>query len=287
MGRQPMPEFVHKVAAGRLLELLRADRRLTQGRVAAACGWSQTKVVNVEQGAIRVRADDLEKLFAVLEPGEEDRRRITEHVEAGRASLPKSDFRWKFTGDPLRKVVDMERSAAVMRCHSGMFVPGLLQTEQYMRHHYRAFRPPLDTDEIERLVELRSRRQDVLDNPDQRFAFNIDEAALRRMTSMPGAQEQMSHLRAVSRRPNVELHVVPFTHGYYRGQEAEYSIFRYDADPTIHLVYVERYDDCAVLDEPRRVKEFLRLWEEQLDAALGSHETDVFLGILSGAYRSS
>jgi transcriptional regulator with XRE-family HTH domain len=282
-----MPPFVHKIVAGRRLELLRVAHGMTQEQVAGECGWSQTKVVNIEQGAIRVQPADLAKLFDALQPDEDDRRRITDHVEAGRASIPKDDFRWKFKGDGLRKVVDMERSAAVRWSHSSMFVPGLVQTEEYMRHHFQAFRPALDQAEIARLTSLRLQRQQVLDNPDQRFVFSIDEAALSRMGNMSGATDQLLHLLEVNERPNVELLFVPFTHGYYHGQEVQYSIFRYDADPTIHLVYVESSDGREVLSDPKRVDGFVALWDEQCGAGLKADEAKPFLRFLSGASRSS
>ncbi|QFZ18061.1 helix-turn-helix domain-containing protein [Saccharothrix syringae] len=285
-AREPMPPFVHKIVAGRQLEMLRTAAGLTQEQVADACGWSQTKVVNVEQGAIRVRPDDLERLLGVLRPDDEQRRRIHEHVEAGRAPIPKSDLRWRFKGDALRKVVEMERSAAVMSSHSSMFVPGLLQTEAYMRHHFLAFRPALEEAEIERLTSLRLQRQRVLDNTDQEFVFSIDQAALARMGNMPGANEQLLHLLQADERPNVSLLFVPFAHGYYRGQEAQYSIFQYDADPTIHFVYVERYDGREVVSDPKHVAGVLDLWEEQRAAGLKAHEATPFLRFLSGASRS-
>ncbi|GAA1276369.1 helix-turn-helix transcriptional regulator [Saccharothrix xinjiangensis] len=285
-GREPMPPFVHKIVAGRQLELLRTTAGLTQEQVAERCGWSQTKVANVEQGAIRVRPDDLEKLFDVLRPDDDQRRRVHDHVEAGRAAIPKTDFRWRFKGDALRKVVDMERSAAVICSRYSMFVPGLLQTEAYIRHHFRAFRPALSEEEVTRHTALRLQRQRVLDHPDQRFAFSIDQAALARMGTAPWANEQLLHLLAADRRPNVDLLLVPFTHGYYRGQEAQYSIYQYDADPTIHLLYVESYDDREVVSDPRQVARVLDLWEEQRAAGLRAHEAQPFLRFLSGASRS-
>lgn len=286
-GREPMPPFVHKVVAGRQLEMLRTARALTQEQVAERCGWSQTKVANVEQGAIRVRPDDLEKLLDVLRPDDEQRRRVRDHVEAGRAAIPKTDFRWRFKTDALRKVVEMERSAAVVCSHSSMLVPGLLQTAEYIGYHFRAFRPPLSDEEIAHYTALRLQRQRVLDNTDQRFVFGIDEAALARMSNMPGAREQLLHLLDVNERPNVELIFFPFTHGYYPGQEAQYSLFRYDADPTIHLVYVEDHNGLEILTDPKTVDGFLDLWDKQRGAGLAPHEAEPFLRFLSGASRSS
>ncbi|MFB9502284.1 helix-turn-helix domain-containing protein [Saccharothrix mutabilis subsp. capreolus] len=286
-GRGPMPPFVHELVAGRRLERLRADRALTQEEVAKRCGWSQSKVVNAEQGTIRVQPSDLEKLFDVLEPGPDDRRTITAHLELGRVSAPKRDFRWKFKDDSLRKVVDMEGTAAARREHAGMIIPGLLQTEHYMRHLYGSVRPAYSDDEIEEFISLRLQRQQVLDHVDQQFQFSIDQAALSRMSNMPGARDQLLHLLAVSERPNVDLIFVPFSHGYYHGQEAEYAVFEYPADPTIHIVRVESHDGLEVLTDARTVDKFLKLWDEQRDAGLTPDEARPFLRFLSGASRSS
>ena len=72
----------------------------------------------------------------------------------------------------------MDGSAATRGEHTSMLIPGLLQTEGYMRSLFRAYRPSLTQTQIDQYTENRLARRGVLDNADQQFWFVIHEAAL-------------------------------------------------------------------------------------------------------------
>jgi transcriptional regulator with XRE-family HTH domain len=281
-----LPAFVHKILCGRRLDALRDRAELTQEQVARACGWSQPQVVNLETGTTGQRPEQLAKLRPLLKPTDQEWAEIVEHARIGRTPLPKRGFRFKFKGDRMRKVVDMEGSATIMRSHNSMTIPGLLQTEPYMRGIFEAYRPANGPEEIERLTALRLRRQEVLDNLDQRFEFVIDQAALSRMNNMAGGSNvmrgQLFHLLDTIGRPNVDLRFVPFTHGYYLGQAENYSLFEYDVEPRVRVVYVEQYDDQDILHDGKNVAKYLTLWQEQARAALDPSQAHNFLSFLAG-----
>ena len=81
--------------------------------------------------------------------------------------------------------MDLESAATLIRTYEGQLVPGLLQTEDYVRaviagaHHELA-------EEGKRRVALRMARQTLLTRPDApRLWAVIDEAALRRAWAVP------------------------------------------------------------------------------------------------------
>jgi transcriptional regulator with XRE-family HTH domain len=286
MPRGPLPPLVHKIRCGRKLQALREGALLSQQEVADKLGWSQSKVDNVESATSAVRPDDLTRLLDVYEADASTREDCRELATLGRQQLPrrKGMLRNEFEGN-MRQVVDMEGSATTVWRHNSMMIPGLLQTEAYMRYVFRAYRPSLTRERVERSVEKRLARQFVLNNTDQQFWFVIHEAALRSLENIDGdssvLEGQAGHLMEAIDRPNVEVQVAPFRHGYYPGQEETYAIFGFDTEPAVRVTYVEKYDGGDILHDGKNLSRFETFWDHQRVHALGPEQTRPFLRELS------
>ena len=77
--------------------------------------------------------------------------------------------------------VDAEGRAAILRGWEPLLVPGLLQTPEYARALFRAWRTDDDEDKIEQLVTARMDRQRIFDRPGPpSFWAVLDEGVLRR-----------------------------------------------------------------------------------------------------------
>jgi hypothetical protein len=63
---------------------------------------------------------------------------------------------------------------------------------------------------------------------------------------------------------------------------SDYRLAIYEADPALHLVYVERYDEQAVLHDPKIVKRHLDPWHAQEKVALESDQAADFLAFVGG-----
>jgi transcriptional regulator with XRE-family HTH domain len=284
MGRGPLPPLVHKIMCGQKLEALRERALLSQLEVATRFEWSQSKVANIETAVSAVNRRDLELMLELYEVAE--REEFIELAAAARKQMPrwKGVLRNRFEG-PMRQVVDMESSAATVWRHTSMTVPGVLQTEAYMRYLFRAARPSPTPDQIDEYTENRLARQAVLDNADQQFWFVINEAALRSLENIDGdpsvLEGQARLLMEAIDRPNVEVQVAPFRHGYYSGQTESFAIFGFDTEPAVRVTYVEQYDGGDILHDAKLLKRFTTLWEHQRVHALGPEQTRPFLRELS------
>lgn len=285
--RAPLPALVHNMICGRKLEALRLRAGLTQEQARVRFASSQSRIANIESGINSLKLDELRKLLDIYDADPASREFCEYHAAPGRKWSRRNLLRSRFEGD-MRDHVDLESSADVRSEHGSMLIPGLLQTEAYARYLFRAGRPSPTLDQIDEFTEMRRMRQRVLDNPDQRFWFVIDEAALRRMANMDGdstiMRDQIEHLVKTIDRPNIEVQAVPFNHGYYLGQAEDYVIFGYETDPAVQVIYVEQYDGGAIVRKPDKVRRYLILWEHQRAAALGPEQTRAFL---SGVVRSS
>jgi transcriptional regulator with XRE-family HTH domain len=271
---------VHNVICGRKLEALRIRAGFTQQQVVDSLGGSQSRMAAIESGINSPNPADLKKLLDHYEADAASRDYCTHHNALGRKRLNRKGLRSRFDGE-MRNVIDLESSADTLWQHRSMIIPGLLQTEAYMRYLFRASRPSPTPDQIEQLTDKRLIRQQILDNAEERFWFIVDEAALRRMANMDGdatiMREQIEHLIKAIDRPNIEVQAVPFDHGYYLGQEEDYVIFGYDTDPAVEVIYVEQYDGGTTVRNVDKVRRFLCLWEHQCAAALGPEQTRAFL----------
>ncbi|MFC9436898.1 helix-turn-helix domain-containing protein [Nocardia sp. NPDC057030] len=121
--------------------------------------------------------------------------------------------------DDFQVYVGLEQSARCLYSYQDRLLPGMVQTSAYRRAIIPANYPDLPADEVERRLELAAKRQARLDEPET-FTMHalLDESALRRRVGEPGVMvEQLKHLVAVSKRPNVTIRVVPLTAGSHEG----------------------------------------------------------------------
>jgi transcriptional regulator with XRE-family HTH domain len=282
MPRGPLPPLVHKIRCGRKLEIAREGALLSQKEVADEFGWSQGKVANIEIAVSAVQEHDLDRLLDLYGVEKAGREEYYELAKLSRTQLPRRRgvLRNKF-GGTMRQVVDMECSAATVWRHNSMVIPGMLQTEGYMRYLFRAYRPSPTRDQIEEFTDMRLGRQKVLDNLDQQFWFVIHEAALRSLENIDGDHavlvDQARHLMEAIDRPNVEVQVAPFRHGYYPGQEETYAVFGFDTEPGVRVTYVEKYDGGDILHDEKNLKRFSTFWDHQRVHALGPEQSRPFL----------
>ncbi|MDH6133137.1 transcriptional regulator with XRE-family HTH domain [Kitasatospora sp. MAA4] len=93
------------------------------------------------------------------------------------------------------------------------FMPGLLQTEEYIRRLFENGETSLPSEQIENSVRFRLDRQAILTDSNQtKFSFVIHEAALLMSFAGPGAMHrQLAHLLHLWELPNIEIQIYPFS----------------------------------------------------------------------------
>lgn len=270
-----------KIVLGNELARQRVEAGLKQDDAAGVLRCTQQKIAHIESGS-GIRPMELDALLERYGASETDQAYARDLQAEGNRRTKRGAFSTRFR-QHMRLLVDMEPSCQRFFSYQSMVVPGLLQTEQYMRTLFRAWRPSPSQEQIDRDTSDRLARQRVLDNTDQQFWFIIDEAALRRTTGSAGiVKEQVMWLVEALDRPNVELQIVPFATGYYMGQGHDYSIFGYDTRPPVSIVYLEQHDGGTYVDDSKRTTRYLTLWEQQKAAASGPEQTRRFLLDLAG-----
>ncbi|HWE89705.1 MAG TPA: helix-turn-helix transcriptional regulator [Pseudonocardiaceae bacterium] len=275
--QQQLPPAVMKIVLGRELARQRKLAGLTQDDSAEVLKCTQQKIAFIETGTSGVKPVELERLLDTYGATDTDRAYANDLAEEANRRAKKGSFSTRFR-QHLRLLVDMEPTCRRLWLYQSLVVPGLLQTEDYMRTVFRAWRPSPSQHQMDRDTTDRLARQRVLDNTEQKFWFILDEAALRRTTgSSEIMKAQVERLIETIDRPNVELQVVPFSVGYYMGESHEYTIFGYDTDTPVNVVYREHYDGGEYVGVPDRTSAYLTLWEQHQAAAIGPEQTRRFL----------
>ena len=253
---------VRRMLVGAKLRRLRTDMGLSREEAAEAIRASAWKIHRLENGQVGFKQRDLVDLlerYGVTDPDE-----IDELLTLAReANVPGW---WQHYGDVLpqwfRTYVDLESAATLIRTYEGMFVPGLLQTDDYMRAVIRDASLE-SSEEVGRRVRLRMARQILLtrEHPPRLWAV-MDEAALRRPV---GGREvmrgQLERLIDATKLPNVTLQVLPFGAGAHPAMVGAFSILRFADRELPDVVYLEHLTNAVYLDKRAEVERYLDVME--------------------------
>jgi hypothetical protein len=152
---------------------------------------------------------------------------------------------------PFGDLVELQERAISISEYDMRLVPGLLQTEAYVRSINQAVNRHLRPEEIERLVEVRIRRQKIFEReqPPTLHAI-IDEAVLYRQVGGPGTMRaQLSAL--VATRPYVTVQVLPLSTGAHQSIDGPLTIMRLPDEPDV--AYADGWARGQVIDTPEEV----------------------------------
>ncbi|MFL6076934.1 MAG: helix-turn-helix domain-containing protein [Mycobacteriales bacterium] len=260
------------------LRRLRAASGQTLEEVADYLECSPAKVSRIENGQVTVRIQDAKELLDLYDVAGDQREALLEMVRQARRKgwwHPYADLVKPETG--LEKLLSLEDEATALYVHETNLVPGLLQTTGYTTFlmNSRDDYPPAVLD---RYVDLRMRRQQVLERPDAPALHAVlDEAVLRRRVGGPKVmKDQYEALIAVSERPNITLRVLPFDAGPHQAMGFAFHLFEFSGtDPQV--VYVEHLEGAAFVEQLEEVARYRAAFTQASGYALDPERTREFI----------
>ncbi|WP_431917300.1 helix-turn-helix domain-containing protein [Micromonospora wenchangensis] len=252
---------------GNALRRAREAAGKSQDEAAEVIDSASSKVSRMELGQSGIRLTDLKLLLDFYGVSAEEAEPLRELARAGRQRGRWSGYR-NVVPDWFRQYLDLEADAAEIRWYQSEVIPGILQTEPYIR-------AIIDRDDVERQVEVRLERQKVIDRPDgPELNFILSESALRRNLGDPAAmRDQLTHLAALADRSNVTIQVFPLDAGTYVTASYNFIILRFGEEVASDVVYLETFTDADYLDSPEALRAYNRLWGRLQAAALGPAES--------------
>ncbi|MFC0116050.1 helix-turn-helix domain-containing protein [Kibdelosporangium aridum] len=165
-----------------------------------------------ENGLSRLTPVHLARFCEVLEVEEEQAAAL----ERLRAKADEPGW-WQEYSDVVPEAVEMlvelGEDAAEIRTYDTVFIQGLLQTEAYTAAAASSARAMVHPIDVDRVVELRMRRQERLFDPDFAGLLAVmTEGAIRTVVGGPKVMStQLAHLLKIGQSEKVSIHVLPFT----------------------------------------------------------------------------
>jgi transcriptional regulator with XRE-family HTH domain len=257
------------------LRRLRAEDGRSLEEVAQALLISTSKLSRLETGQGSPQARDVRDLIRAYSVDDALGARMMRWVTQARRQGWWSDY--EFTAGGFTSGLDVhvayESEASVERAYTIPFFPALLQTEAYTRAQYRSLEPWRSTEEVDELVRLRLRRQELLATPEGRPPLNLvavcHETVLRQVVG--DKQILADQLRAVDadfERDNVELRILPFDASPPFTATCMYTYFEFADSLDRDVVHIETHAGYRLLETTESLQQYRRYFDELLRRSL-------------------
>lgn len=259
---------------GKRLRDLRNQRNLTVQEVAAELLCSATKISRLETAARKpVLRDvrDLCKLYGV------DKSTTEQLMELAREAH--GQVWWtQYEDIELGPYLGYEEVATAITSFTAFYIPALLQTEEYTRNIIRTVAPRMDADVLKQRVEVRMRRQELLEDDNRpRYRVLLDEAVLhRRIGSSAVMAAQLEKVATVAREGKAVVQVIPFSTGKSAAaQDSNFVLLEFDEEQQHQepIVFVEGLTGNQYLEHKANIARYREAIDYLRDAALSPDDS--------------
>ena len=265
---------------GAELRRLRTSAGVTMEHAAAVLDCARSRIGHIENGRNSIRKLELKALLDLYGASSEEHERLEELRQEASKRGWSSTYRlpaW------LKRYVELETDAVTMRSFESELIPGLLQTEHYARSVHQVAGNLIKPADLDRLVAARMRRQSRLtDDTPLQLSTVVSEAAFRRtLADAEIGPQQLAHVTEMARRPNITLHVLPYTAGLHASMAGSFAVLTFDTDVASPFGYQEHAIGGHVVDDRTAVNQLIELWELLRTQALSAHDSLQWLSELT------
>ncbi|MEV6768720.1 helix-turn-helix transcriptional regulator [Nocardia sp. NPDC051030] len=272
-------------ALGREMRRMREVSEISQAAAARVAEVSPQTIGRMEEGrATQVSGLHLNALCNAYGATDAERGTVLGlHQEVKQAKELGGGW-WKGFADATPEGFDhylgLEQDARRIITWQTTLVPGLLQTPEYRRAMFWVDDPTRSTDDVERLIEMASYRQNRLREPGFTIDVLLSEAVLRaQVGGRPVMADQLRHLADCAALPNVSIGVVPFDASSHLGSfVGSFVLLEFPPLPESKLielpvVYVEGYVGDLYLERDHEVRQYRDALTEIRRVALDKTDT--------------
>jgi len=244
------------------LRRLREESQLTREDVTQRTGINEATLYRIETAKVRPQRRTLIGLLDLYEMVDPQRSEILalskQADEQGWLRPYHADLPDQYTA-----YISFEAEARSVRNYESLFVPGLLQTEDYTRAMTKGVSPTATTKEVDQRVQARMERQGVLakERPLELWAI-VDEAALRRTVGGPKVMAaQLNHLLAMTEQPLVTLQVIPFGAGAHPGMPGSFVLMDFPDPDDPLIVYIDSMAGDLFLEAEADIRRYNEIFD--------------------------
>jgi len=257
---------------GRRLGELRNHNGLTVEDVAEKLLCSTTKISHLETGARRPSPRDVRDLCDVYQVDESTKVELMSLTQGAREQVWWTQYE-DLNLDPY---LGLEEAATAITSYTTYYLPALLQTEEYTRAVIETIAPKMDPDIFRQRVEVRMRRQQVLegDNP-PRYRVLLDEAVLHRRVGGPGLMAaQLDKVLDAAQTGKATIQIIPFDAGVLAAQDSNFVLLEFGEESDITpIVFVEGLTGNQYFERSAHIGRYREAIEYLRDSALSLRDS--------------
>lgn len=277
MARPSNPEQNPTLRSRRLaVELMRRREAsgLSREEAARQLEWSTSTIFRIETGRSRPQPGNVRVLLDLYGVAGAERDGLIQLSREARQPGWWHSFR-DVLPNPYGVYIGLEGGAASIRNFEPVVVPGLLQTEEYARAMFKGGPAELEREDVERRVEVRLARQQILTRDDRpRLWAVIDEAVIHRLVGGPAVMRaQLKHLIDTTEQGKTTIQVVPYRAGAHAGTTGPFVILDFHEPTDPEVVYVETLAGDIYLEERADVNRYTLAFDRLLAAALHPNDS--------------
>lgn len=244
------------------LKQLREQAGLTGEQVAEEMGWSVAKVYRIEGDKVRILVRDVLRLLKLYKISGAQAEAVTELARQARVK----DWWHQYSGaipEWFQFYVGLEAAVSAMHGYDAELVPGLLQTEQYIRAIMSTAPARDGNDETERQITVRMERQKRLTAADAPVLWAVlNEGVIRRTVGGPQVMRaQLRHLAEMSTLGNVTVQVLAYDAGAHPAMHGSFTIMQFPEPVDPDVVYVEAKTGALYLEKPEDVARYSLMFD--------------------------
>jgi transcriptional regulator with XRE-family HTH domain len=256
---------------GKRLRDLRNQHDLTVEDVARRLLCSATKISRLETGARRPSLRDVRDLCALYELDEVTSAELMTLARGAR----EQGWWTQYEDIQLDPYIGLEAVATAITSYSMYYVPALLQTEEYARALIKAIAPKIDPAVHEQRVEVRLRRQQLLEADRRpRYRVLLDEAVLHRRVGGPKIMAaQLGKILEAERRAKVTVQVVPFELGAHAAQDSNFVFLEFEDQKLSPVIFVEGLTGNQYIERSADIARYREAVEYLRDSALSPRDS--------------
>ncbi|WP_037676517.1 helix-turn-helix transcriptional regulator [Streptomyces griseus] len=246
---------------GSMMRKLRARKGMTLEEAGQLVGVSKATVSRYETQSGPVKWIVIDALCREYGATEAERAAIVRLAKDAKQQGWWSSFADSIP-ESMNLLLTLEDEAVRESHFSCVYVPGLLQTRAYSTALQKANEVPLESAEIERLVDIRMKRQEILSRPKALHLWAIlDESVIRRVVGSPQVMRaQLDRLLEANESPHTTLQVLPFSKGAHAAALGSFVIIG-GTNPSLDVVYVDFHTGSLFLEQDEELDRYRLAFE--------------------------
>ena len=228
-----------------------------------------------------ITTTDLRALLSLY--GITDKDRVADLIATAREARQtpwwKKDF-GAIASEQYLQFVEFEQTAEEILSYEPLFVPGILQTQEYANVITLDLARDPAPERLKGFVVFRLERQKLLRaKQPPKMSFVLDESAVRRLVGSADIMSgQVSHLIDLAEHSHLSIRILRFTSGVTYGMQTPFVLMRFPDPADSAVLYFEApRGSTAVFDDESEINRYGRSFEQLQRMSLSRRDTVEFL----------